>query len=178
VRNRSNQTGDISKNRFIKLVVEWDRYQKTRFLGKWILASRVKIGNIFALDDKTQIPVSERFYLGGASSVRGYPEQLLGPVLFETDGTARAVGGKLMVLANIEFRIPLIWLLWGEIFTDAGNVWSNTSNFNAGDIKPTTGLGLAFLTPLGPIRFDYGIKLRPEDFESAGEFHISIAFAF
>ena len=179
VRNRNNLTGEISKNRFIKLVVEWDRYQKYRFFGKWILASRVKIGNIFALDDKTQIPISERFYLGGASTVRGYPEQLLGPVLFETDGsTARAVGGKLMVLANIEFRIPLIWLLWGEVFADAGNVWSNTSNFNFGDIKPTTGLGLAFLTPLGPIRFDYGFKLRPEDFESAGEFHISIAFAF
>jgi outer membrane protein insertion porin family len=179
VRNRNNQSGEISKNRFIKMVVEWDRYQKTSFLRKWILASRVKIGNIFALDDETQIPVSERFYLGGASSVRGYPEQLLGPVLFDNDGsTVRAVGGKLMVLANIEFRIPLIWLLWGEVFVDAGNVWSNSSNFNAGDIKPTTGAGLAFLTPLGPIRFDYGIKLRPEDFESNGEFHISIAFAF
>jgi outer membrane protein insertion porin family len=179
VRNRNNQTGEISSNRFIKLAVEWDRYQKFRFYYKWILASRLKIGNIFTLDDKTQIPVSERFYLGGASTVRGYPEQLLGPIIFSKDGSIpRAVGGKLMVLANIEFRIPLIWLIWGEVFADAGNVWINASNFNFGDIKTTSGVGLAVLTPLGPIRFDYGLKHRPEDYESAGEFHISIAFAF
>lgn len=181
VRTQNNQTGVISGNRFIKLTSEWNRYQKLKFgfLKTWILASRIKLGNIFALDDKTQIPVSERFYLGGASTVRGYPEQLLGPTVFISEGSIqRAIGGKLLALANIEFRIPIFWLFWGEIFTDAGNVWMDAQNFNFRDIKTTSGAGLAFLTPLGPIRFDYGIKHRPERWESSGEFHISIAFAF
>lgn len=181
VRTQNNQTGVISGNRFIKLMTEWNRYQKLKFsfFKTWILASRIKLGNIFALDDKTQIPVSERFYLGGASTVRGYPEQLLGPTVFISEGSIlRAIGGKLMALTNIEFRIPIYWLFFGEIFTDAGNVWLDVENFNFRDIKTTSGAGLAFLTPLGPIRFDYGIKHRPKRWESPGEFHISIAFAF
>jgi outer membrane protein insertion porin family len=146
---------------------------------KWILASRIKASDIFELGKRSTIPVSERFFLGGASTVRGYQEQLLGPVVYDENGqNPRALGGKLMLLANIELRIPLFWLLWGEIFLDAGNVWLQPDDFRVEDIKTTMGVGAAFLTPLGPIRFDYGLKHRPEQNESNGEFHISIAFAF
>ncbi|HFE64096.1 MAG TPA: hypothetical protein ENK14_06740 [Caldithrix sp.] len=45
-------------------------------------------------------------------------------------------------------------------------------------MKPASGLGVALVTPFGPIRFDYGVKLKPETYEKRGEFHISISFAF
>ncbi|MCK5455330.1 MAG: BamA/TamA family outer membrane protein [Calditrichia bacterium] len=178
-RTRDNNTGDISDNRFIKLIFAWNRYQKFRFQRKWLLASRFKIGNIFSLDQKSQVPVSDRLYLGGASTVRGYREQLLGPVAFDENGqNPLAIGGKFMLLTNLEFRIPMFWLLWGVVFLDVGNVWLSANDFNATEIKSTSGAGVAILTPLGPIRFDYGFKHQPEYYESSGEFHISIAFAF
>jgi outer membrane protein insertion porin family len=178
-KSRSNETGEITDNRFIKTVVEWNRYQKFRYYRKWILATRLKAGNVIEFGKRSKIPVSERFFLGGASTVRGYREQLLGPIIYDEEGkNPRAVGGKLMFLANLEFRIPLFWLFWGEIFLDAGNVWIENDFLNIEDIKSSSGIGLALLTPLGPIRFDYGIKISPEENESKGEFHISISFAF
>jgi outer membrane protein insertion porin family len=178
-RTRNNKTGNISDNRFIKLMFEWDRYQKFRFQRKWLLASRFKIGNIFSLDQESQVPVSDRLYLGGASTVRGYREQLLGPVTFEENSqNPLAIGGKFMLLTNLEFRIPMFWLLWGVVFLDVGNVWLGANDFKVTEIKSTSGAGVALLTPLGPIRFDYGFKHQPEYYESSGEFHISIAFAF
>jgi outer membrane protein insertion porin family len=178
-RTRDNNTGEISDNRFISVSFEWNRYQRFRFQRKWIMASRFKIGNIFSLDQLSQVPVSDRLYLGGAATVRGYREQLLGPLVFDENGqNPLAIGGKFMLLGNLEFRIPMIWLFWGVVFLDVGNVWFNADEFKVTEIKSTSGAGIALMTPLGPVRFDYGIKHRPESFESSGEFHISIAFAF
>ncbi len=176
---RDNKTGKISNSQFLKLIFEWDRYQPINFKKNWTLATRIKSGNIFTLARNILIPISERFYLGGASTVRGYPEQLLGPVFYdENNENPKARGGKFMLLSNIEFRIPLFWLFVGETFLDGGNVWLDARDLQINDIRFSTGTGLAILTPLGPVRFDYGFKLRREKQESPGEFHISIAFAF
>ncbi len=176
--SREDKTGTYVVNRFFKYTLGWNRYQKFPLQRNWILATRLKGGSIWELGKLSQIPILERFYLGGASTVRGYQEQLLGPVRYDENGNPTAIGGKLMVLGNIELRIPLFWLFWAEVFTDMGNVWLKNTNFNFTDIKTTSGAGLAIVTPLGPIRFDYGIKHRVEKHESRGEFHISISFAF
>ena len=192
VKTRDNPNVKDPNNIFVKMVGEWSRFQSFPLQRKWILASRIKLGNIFLLNPESTVPVSDRFYLGGSSTVRGYKEQLLGPVVVDsTRKNPIAVGGKLFVLANLELRIPLIWLFWGEIFIDAGNVWGefdiadNTSQTfersiirKQGGIVTTTGIGIALLTPLGPVRFDYGLKHRVESYQSSGEFHIGIAFAF
>jgi len=178
-RSRQEKTGKISVNRFMKFVVTWNRYQAFPFQRKWVMASRFRAGNILEYGKKTLVPTTERFYLGGASTVRGYPEQLLGPVIYDKEGKPiQALGGKLFFLSNIELRIPLFWLIWGEVFIDAGNVWLEIDDFKFNSIKTTSGLGVALVTPLGPIRFDYGLKHQPEKNEPAGEFHISISFAF
>ena len=52
-KSRSNQTGEITNNRFIKTVVEWNRYQKFRYYRKWILATRLKGGNIIELGKRS-----------------------------------------------------------------------------------------------------------------------------
>jgi outer membrane protein insertion porin family len=194
VKSRDNPSIKDPNSIFIKLIGEWSRYQSFPLQRKWILATRFKLGNIFVLNPEATVPVSDRFYLGGSSTVRGYKEQLLGPVILDsTDSktTAVAVGGKLMFLANAELRIPLFWLLWAETFLDVGNVWNEfetTQNINPSEGTPniytqgglvtTTGIGIAILTPLGPIRFDYGLKHRKAFYQSYGEFHIGIAFAF
>ena len=178
-RSRDNISKDINVNRFFKFMAQWNRYQSFPLKKSWVLASRIRVGNIVELGKELNIPLSERYYLGGASTVRGYREQLLGPVQYDDQGkNPIALGGKLMVLGNLELRIPLFWLFWGEVFMDAGNVWLRNQDFKFIDIKPSVGSGLAILTPVGPLRFDYGVKLRPQKYESRGEFHISISFAF
>ena len=192
VKTRDNPNIKDPNNIFIKMVGEWSRYQSFPLQRKWILASRLKLGNIFLINPESTVPVSDRLYLGGASTVRGFREQLLGPVIVDsTLANPIAVGGKVSVLANIELRIPIFWLFWAEVFLDAGNVWGEfqlvetISQLDAqrnirkqSGIVTTTGAGIAILTPLGPIRFGYGVKHRVADYQSRGEFHIGIAFAF
>lgn len=177
---------NLKENRYITLISSWQRYQPFRpkvfSLKRWhfTLASRLKMGGIFELGKKQGIPVNDRFFAGGASSVRGYQEQLLGPAL-TTKGKKidEAAGGKLLYLGNIEVRIPIIWIVMLETFFDTGYVWAELSDFRPMDIKLSTGIGVALMTPLGPVRFDYGYKLiQTEQDPSPDAFHLSIYFAF
>ncbi len=174
------------KNQFFTLIGSWSRYQPWNItIGRkkmhWILASRVKTGAIFEVGKTKTIPISERFYAGGATTVRGYSEQLLGPAatLKESGYIKEAAGGKLLFLANIEARIPIFWLFVGELFVDAGNVWEGISDFDPQEIRYTTGVGIAILTPLGPVRVDYGYKLNKRSIDADNyAFHLGIYFAF
>ncbi len=118
------------------------------------------------------------FYLGGASTIRGYAEQSIGGRY----DNGIPIGGKYVLLGNVELRIPLFWLLMAEVFTDAGNLWQEVEDIHSFSLKVGSGAGLAIITPFGPIRFDYGIKWFRQTIngnkESAGEFHIGISFAF
>ncbi len=179
--------GTPDNNSFVTLISSWQRYQpfSYKLFGHQFditLATRVKLGGIVELGQAKNIPVTELFYAGGANTVRGYQEQLLGPAAAVDSVSGHitlAAGGKLLYLNNVEMRIPLFWLLVGEVFVDAGNVWRETGDFRLSDIRVSTGLGLALITPLGPIRLDYGYKLlrRPID-PGPDAFHLGIYFAF
>lgn len=179
-------TGEANNNSFVTLISSWQRYQPMplKLFGHQFditLASRVKTGAILELGQAKNIPVTELFYAGGASTVRGYQEQLLGPaaVLDNKGHISLAAGGKLLYLSNIEMRIPLFWLLVSEVFVDGGNVWGEVGDFKISDIRISAGAGLALITPLGPVRLDYGYKLlrRPID-PGPDAFHLGIYFAF
>lgn len=101
-------------------------------------------------------------------------------------------GGRVLLLTNVEARFPLFWRLSGAIFMDGGNVWANPSdikltNFDPGrtfaedsDYRYSFGGGIRFRTPVGPIRIDYGRKLRlsSNDANDKGRFHFSLGQAF
>ncbi len=170
---------------YFTIVPAWQRYQP---LGRpsagspttLTLATRIKAGFIIELGGTKNIPISDLFFAGGATTVRGYPEQLLGPAIPDENGfKSKATGGKLLYLMNAEIRIPIYWLFMGEVFIDGGSVWREIDQFRPGDIRFSTGLGLVLLTPVGPIRFDYGYKLMPEKSDKAPDaFHIGFYFAF
>jgi outer membrane protein insertion porin family len=170
---------------YFTIVPSWQRYQPLgkisgRGIPLAILATRIKAGMLFEMGLTRDIPISDLFFAGGATTVRGYPEQLLGPTTYDQNGYKdKALGGKLLYLMNAEIRIPIYWLFMGEIFVDGGNVWRELEYFNIADIKFTTGAGLVLLTPVGPIRFDYGYKLMPEKSDKAPDaFHLGFYFAF
>ncbi len=171
-------------NVFYKGAFQWNRYQKFAFAKKWVFATRIRGSGILEFGGRNPVellPATELFYMGGANSVRGYKEQEIGRETINSLGDAVPVGGKYALLMNAELRIPLFWLFFGELFVDAGNLWEEFEDLKDFSLITSTGIGLAVLTPFGPIRFDYGFKLwpRPEnDGDSIGEFHIGISYAF
>ncbi len=118
------------------------------------------------------VPPEERFYVGGASSIRGYGENELG-TRFQSDVLPPLrIGGRALLLVNAELRRRLLGPFGMEAFFDGGNVWERPADIHprnilsfadrAGynDMRYTVGLGIRFDTPIGPIRLDYGRKLR------------------
>jgi outer membrane protein insertion porin family len=162
-------------NNFFKLVLSWSRYNP---LGKRnilnLLATRLKFGYMEGLGRKDYVPTFDRFYMGGASTVRGYVENSMGP----RDESGTPTGGKILLLGNLEYRRALLWKFGYTIFIDAGNIWSGAKYIKTKDIKLTSGMGIQFFTPVGPLRLDYGRQLPIKKSPQTGRFHLSILYAF
>ncbi|HLD82764.1 MAG TPA: outer membrane protein assembly factor BamA, partial [Candidatus Omnitrophota bacterium] len=137
------------------------------------LELRGRLGLAGPYSDSDKVPIYERFFAGGAYTIRGYNERKVGPVdLVSKD----PLGGNAMLVGNIEYTYPLINFLKLAAFYDTGNVWSNTGKFGSGGFKSGFGLGLRIKTPIGPITLDYGIPLNKEPGEEdrgSGRFHFS-----
>ena len=104
------------------------------------------------------LPASERFFAGGDTSVRGYALDRLGtPETIDRNGFP--LGGNAVIVLNAELRVP-VWKDIGVVgFVDAGNVFNRVGDFDFGEIRPTTGFGFRYKSPIGPIRVDLGFKL-------------------
>jgi outer membrane protein insertion porin family len=154
------------------------------------------------------IPLNDRFFLGGANSVRGYHDNEIGHIRTyalrvdpqTNDSSIVAVstprGGSFLLLANAEVRLRLVGFLGAAVFVDAGNVWeqvedatwrrifslSNGAGYK--DMKYAAGVGVRIATPVGPVRLDYGWKLRlarpdePNTVTGRGAFAFSLGQAF
>lgn len=152
------------------------------------LELRGRIGIADPYGDSEKIPIYERFFAGGAYTVRGYEERSLGPY---DGGSKDPLGGNSMLVGNIEYLYPLFGFLKVAAFYDVGNVWEKIGdigssrnpddNINAGGFKSSFGLGLRVKTPIGPIMLDYGIPMNKapnEDSKSSGRFHFSVSNSF
>jgi outer membrane protein insertion porin family len=161
----------LSETEFIK-----GTFQSSWFFPlpkKIVFAFSLRGGVAYSLDKIKELPLIERFFLGGRTTVRGYNNDTLGPKGVNDTPT----GGNIFVLTNGEFRIPLGKGFGLVTFVDAGNVWQLVEDIND-DLKYTAGIGLRYKTPVGPIRVDYGHKMNREKGESKGEVHFSFGHAF
>jgi len=144
-------------------------------VAKWlVLALSFRGGLADGYNDTEELPLVERFVLGGRSTVRGFSQDSLGPK--GTNGTP--IGGNARLMNNYELRFDIGWDLGLVLFVDSGNVWRYIDEINMNDYRYTAGAGLRYMTPVGPLRLDYGQKLDREEGESKGEVHFSIGHAF
>lgn len=162
----------FSETNFTKLEVYGSNFHS---LGKrFTLALALRGGVAYSYGQTSQLPIVERFFLGGGSTVRGYAQDTLGPKGADGNPT----GGNAFIVGNVELRTDLGRNVGLVPFLDMGNVWVKAGDINPTQLKYTAGLGLRYATPVGPIRIDYGFKLNKEPGESSGELHFSIGQAF
>jgi outer membrane protein insertion porin family len=162
----------LSETNFIKLMFYGNVYHKiTKGI---VLATSLRGGIAQGYHKTAELPIVERFFLGGRTTVRGYDQDTLGPK--GSDGNP--TGGNVFLMENLEMRMSLGRGIGLVTFLDGGNVWLKTRDIDPLNFKFTAGLGLRYNTPVGPLRVDYGFKLDREKGESIGALHFSVGQAF
>ena len=152
-------------------------------LRKWfersLLAFGARSGIVYPLDtagvpDALAIPIDERFFIGGSTTVRSFGERDLGP----HDRRGNPIGGEFYTVFNVEYTFPIYGELLGAVFVDAGNLLPDARSPGLDDMRYAVGAGLRYNLPIGPMRLDYGINPSPRANEDFGAFHFSFGFAF
>jgi outer membrane protein assembly complex protein YaeT len=158
---------------FVKLYGLGTWFKRVGDWGVW--AQALRVGLEIPYGDTTEIPISERYFTGGDTTVRGFDRDEVGP---KDPVTGNPLGGQTLIVINQELRYPIWRVLSGVVFVDAGNVTSTLPEFFPLRLRWASGLGIRIDTPIGPFRLEYGWKLNREPGESPGEWNFSIGQAF
>lgn len=162
----------FSETDFAKVTFYGNKYLKLS--QKLVAAISLRGGIAKGFGNTTELPIVERFFLGGRTTVRGYAQDTLGPK--GSDGNP--TGGNVYMMGNLELRAYSDKGFGVVGFIDGGNVWQKINQIDTSEVKFTAGVGIRYKTPAGPLRIDYGHKLNREAGESKGELHFSIGHAF
>jgi outer membrane protein assembly complex protein YaeT len=157
---------------FFKLTGEAKKY----FPIGWdtIFAGRLKLGVADAIGSKKNYPLFERFFAGGQGGVRGYGRRRLGPL----NSADEPLGGLSLIEGSVEVRRPVWRELGGALFVDFGQVSLKPFDIPVDDIQFSTGFGLSYSTPVGPLRLDIGFPFNPPRGDRAWQIHFSVGASF
>jgi outer membrane protein insertion porin family len=151
---------------------------ETRWYLDWVpktviaVAGRLGLASPYGSTDA--LAIQDRFYAGGATTVRGYREDRLGPL----DARGNPIGGNATVVLNLEWRFPLYRWLGGAVFVDTGTVTPEISDLSFAALRTGVGGGLRIKTPVGPIRFDVGYALDRLGNDSRVQFYVTFGNPF
>nr|WP_240553686.1 outer membrane protein assembly factor BamA [Polynucleobacter campilacus] len=157
------------------------QYQKYHSFSKGnILSFNGEVGYGEAYGTKP-FPITKNYYVGGIGSVRGYAPGSLGPQYYNYNiGSYQATGGQSKIVSNVEYTFPVPGsgvdkTLRLFTFVDGGNAFGENINLV---LKYSYGLGLSWISPLGPLKFSYGIpyKSLPTDNVQRLQFQVGTAF--
>jgi outer membrane protein insertion porin family len=132
-----------------------------------------RLGAIYTFKKHSQIPDDQLFYLGGTMDVRGYDENML-----RYDANGNPVGGCLSMNGSMEARIELTHEWETALFYDTGAVRRTFVDAGSDEFRASVGIGLRYITPIGPMGLLYGYKLNRKDGESPGKINFSVGYTF
>lgn len=148
----------------------------------WETTFHVKGSIGYAVENEDgKLPVYEKFYLGGLNTIRGFDSGKISPLELNNDGvTYSKIGGEKMWYGNLEWIFPIVKEigLKGLVFFDLGNVYTDSETWDIADLRYSTGLGFRWLSPMGPLRLEWGWNLDPEEGEKQGVWDFSIGGTF
>jgi len=164
-------------NDFVKTFVSSSWFFST--FWRFVLAAQLRYGIVSSFPPSTGVPIYERFYVGGADTVRGYDYRgEIGP----------REGGVTMFVSNIEYKFPIVMekgrtVLQGAVFLDIGGTWKKGDvNFTIGSrdnqLKVGIGAGIRFKTPIFPVRLDWGYGLNHRLGEDKSQWYFTIGQPF
>jgi outer membrane protein insertion porin family len=154
-------TGLGGDERFMRFLGQYQTFRPIVQKSNIVVAGRVQIGLARPYGGSQNVPLSERFFAGGSTTLRGLDFEQAGPRNPTTD---RVEGGNGLVVATGELRAPLIKNLEGVAFYDTGNVFARVSDIKFRDFTNSVGGGLRIKTPLGPFRVDAAYLINPPSF--------------
>ena len=140
---------------------------------RYVLASRGRLGSIFA-ETLNDVPLTKRLYSGGGGSVRGYGDQMIGPIDVNNDPT----GGRSVAELSVEARARVYGDFGVVAFVDAGSVSTAVAPDFSDGVQYAAGLGGRYYSPVGPIRFDLAFPLNGRRVDDAFGFYFSIGPAY
>jgi outer membrane protein insertion porin family len=180
---------------FVKLFVEHDRFYSIHRFRDTVYSLSVRLGLASPFGGKQSLPISERFFAGGARDLRGFGFEEAGKQILvaKRDSNGNAIkdsngniikinsplGGNGLLVINNELRFPLWGPIGGTVFSDTGNVFERVRDMKPGNITETLGFGLRLKTPVGPVRVDMGfLVLNKPAGVSGSHIHFTIGQTF
>ena len=126
-------------------------------------------------------PITKNYYVGGIGSVRGYAPGSLGPTYYNTNyGTYQPTGGQSKIVTNVEYTVPVPGsgtekTLRMFTFVDGGNAFGENINLV---LRYSYGLGISWISPLGPLKFSYGIPIKSQPTDNIQRLQFQVGTAF
>ena len=168
--------GAAGDSRYLRTNLQFQQYWP--ITKKFTFAVNAEVGIGKGLNGR-RYPIFKNFYGGGLGTVRAFDQGSLGPV----DVTGAYIGGNRRLNVNSELYLPVpgtgndrTLRLFG--YVDMGNVWGESEKVTADSLRASAGLGLSWISPVGPLKLSFGapIRKRPEDRIQRLQFQIGTAF--
>ena len=141
---------------------------------RYSLGVSINGGIAQALGATDEVPITQRFYLGGRTTVRGFRENSLGP----RGANGAVIGGNAMISTKLELQHRTLDSLSTHLFFDAGNVFLRGYDNNDYTLRKSVGAGFQYLSPIGPLGFDIGHPLDEKSGEPSVRIHFSVGSMF
>lgn len=174
VNAETSVAGDL---RYVRANAQFQHY--IPLSKQYTLAYNIDLGWGKGLDDR-RFPLFKNFYVGGLGSVRGFEQSTLGPA---SSSSGLYLGGPKKLVLNAEFITPFpgagndrTLRLFG--FADIGRAFGEEEKFSASELRASVGLGLSWISPLGPLRFSYGLPVRKQTTDKIQRLQFQIGTSF
>lgn len=174
--------------------VRYDLDHRIFYPFKWgtVFSLRGHLGYVQEIGGE-EIPIDERYFLGGLNSLRGFEPRRVGPRLARSTAVVDPAtgtiigqveefdyfGGNKAAYFNAEYLFPIFKELGlkGVLFYDLGNAWSEDEDYLT-DLRSSVGGGIRWFSPMGPLRLEWGYNLDPKEAEPQSDFQFSIGRFF